>query len=61
MVGRSTDQNEGVLFLIRSNWYRFHSVASTILPFTPKSDKHLISSNNITPESNIKVMGIRRS
>ena len=61
MVGRITDQNEGVLFLIRSNQYRFHLVSSTILPFTPKSDKHLISSNNITPESNIKVMRIRSS
>ena len=61
MVGRSTDQNEGVFFFIRSNQYRFHSVASTILPFTPNSDKHLISSNSITPESNIKVMKIRSS
>ena len=61
MEGRSTDQNEVVLFLIRSNQYRFHSVALTILPFTPKSDKHLISPNSITPESNIKVIRIRSS
>ena len=28
-------------------------------PLTPKSDQHLISPYNITPESNIKVMRIK--
>ena len=28
-------------------------------PLTPKGDQHLISPYNITPESNIKVMGIK--
>ena len=27
----------------------------TCYPFTPKIDKYLISPNNITPESNIKI------
>ena len=28
-------------------------------PLTPESDQHLTSPYNITPESNIKVMGIK--
>ena len=29
------------------------------VPLTPKSDQHLFSPNNITPESNITVMRIK--
>ena len=29
-------------------------------PLTPKSDQHLISPYNITPESNIKVMRVKQ-
>ena len=33
--------------------------SSTINPLNPKSDQHLISPYNITPESHIKVMRIK--
>ena len=31
-----------------------------VTPLTPQSDLHLISPYNITPESNIKVMRIKK-
>ena len=34
-------------------------VQVSINPLTPKSDWHLISPDNVTPESNIKVMRIK--
>ena len=33
-------------------------MVNNLNPLTPKSDKHLISPNSITPESHIKVMRI---
>ena len=33
-------------------------MVNNLNPLTPKNDKHLISLNNITPESHIKVMRI---
>ena len=33
--------------------------SASVNPLTPKSDKHLISPYNISPESHIKVMRIK--
>ena len=44
---------------IKMNTKIYHLLLIMLNPLTPKSDKHLISSFNITPESHIKVRRIK--
>ena len=36
-------------------------MCSSLHPLTPEHDKHLISPNSISPESNVKVMRIKET
>ena len=47
-----------LLYILKEN-KQTNGCSSTFNPLTPKRNQHLISPNNITPESNIKVMKIK--